>query len=119
MQTVLQIVAKGDLCDLAKQRWYGNARWVSLWTILVFALRVISVGILILAIVYATDGEYGKAVVSGVASVLDGAAVAWILARRNEALKEANDAWKEVEEHCDSSADAEAARQKLTFMGIR
>ena len=100
MQLDVEKFACGDACEFAKQRYYGIARWRSLWTILAF------------------DEEWVKAVVSGLASVVNSVAVRFVLARRKEAKAEEEAAYADVQAKC-GTTEADNVRQQLTFLGFR
>jgi cytochrome c biogenesis protein CcdA len=108
-----------DPCEFAKERYYGIARWRSLWTILVFVLGVLIVFMLALAIVFIFDKKWAATVVSGLGGLVTGKAMAFVLDRRKEAKDEEEAAYADVVSKCGGAGFADAVRRRFTLLGIR
>src|SRR2546423_10311850 len=83
-------------CDYARERHHNIARWRNLWSILVFAFGSAVVLFLILAIFLFINKSWIPGAVSSLGTMANGLAMSWVTARRNDAVKEEQDAYNDV-----------------------
>ena len=108
MEVDISKLADHDPCEFARNRYNGIAKWRFLWTLLIFIFGAFLLLLLIVALFLAIDGNTSGAAASGLGAVADGAGVAFLLARRRDAKREEEAAYRDVEEKCGSTADADA-----------
>ena len=101
------------LCQISQERYRNALLWQNLWTMLLF---VFGIGLLIFALnllsTYA-DADFVTIASKTVATIVDGAAVVWILRRRNKAVEEANVTFEAVEKHCGNKSYADTIRKMV------
>ncbi|MBC7224708.1 MAG: hypothetical protein H5T59_10625 [Anaerolineae bacterium] len=103
-------------CQIAQQRYRNAALWKNLWTILLFAFGAAVVVFLVLAIVFFIREDWIPGAVSTVSTIAQGAAIKWVLDRRNEAAKEEEEAYKEVQAQCGDTRHADEFRAGLRLL---
>lgn len=89
-----------DPCDFLFSRWKNLALWRNLWTILLFLLGAAFTIFLIGAVLLFIRESWIPAALSTLGTLANGVAVGWILARRNQAVREETEAKKELLQHC-------------------
>jgi len=104
------------MCELAQQRYRNALLWKNLWTILLFAFGAAVVVFLVLAIVFFIRQDWIPGAVSTVSTIAQGAAIKWVLDRRNEASEEEKAAFAEVAKHCGDTSKANELRSSLKLM---
>jgi hypothetical protein len=106
-----------DMCQYARERYREIARWRSVWTVLLFLVGCAIVVFVILSIISFRDQKVIEVAAGAIGTLISGAAMTWVVTRRNEAVKEEDDAWKGVEQHCGKTdATAHAIRAKTQFL---
>jgi len=104
---------KGVTCEYARVRHEGIARWAFLWRTLVFGLGGALTLLLISTILLGIFAGWASAAVTGAGTVASGAAMNWVVGRRNEAVAEEQAAWEEVKAACGTAEAADNVRRKL------
>jgi hypothetical protein len=103
-------------CQYARERHRDIARWRNLWSILIFAFGSAIILFSIVAVTLFVRQAWITGAVSTVATVVSGVGTSWVLERRREAVAEEEEAYRDVQTHCGSTAEADAYRQKLTVL---
>src|SRR5687767_11482283 len=88
--------AAEDMCQYARERYREIARWRSVWTVLLFLVGCAIVVFVILSIISFSDQKMIEAAAGAIGTLISGAAMAWVVTRRNEAVTEENEAWQRV-----------------------
>lgn len=84
---------------LAIERWREQVRWRNRWTTLIFALGIVlSLTLIALLIMAATGVGDAAKLGTALSAAVEGVALAWIVRRRSEAVKEEQEMFDEVEE---------------------
>lgn len=115
----LEALASGDLCEFAKARYAGIARWRFLYTLMVFVLSALVATLLALAIVFVFNKEWAQGIVTGLGGIVSGTAMKFILERRNEAKEEEEAAYADVIARCGGPSGADELRSRYTIFGLR
>lgn len=102
-----------EMCNVALQRYRNALLWKNLWTILLFAFGAAVVVFLVLAVVFFIRQDWLPGAVSTLGTIAEGAAIKWVVDRRNEASEEEEEAYKKVEEQCKDTQAADALRSVL------
>lgn len=100
-------------CQIAQQRYRNAALWKNLWTILLFAFGAAMVVFLVVAIAFFIREDWLPGAVAILGTIAQGAAIRWVLDRRNEASKEEEDAYKEVQNQCGDTRHVDEFRAGL------
>ena len=83
---------------------------------MLFAFGGAVVVFLVLAIVFFIRQDWIPGAISTVSTIAQGAAIKWVLDRRNEASEEEKAAFAEVGKHCGDTSAANALRSSLKLM---
>ncbi len=97
-------------CEYARNRHQNAVRWLNLWTGLLFVFASAVVLVLVLVILFFLRSSWVAGAVSTIATIVDGVAIRWVYARRQESLQEEKDAYSEVTKQC--TADHEQPAQQ-------
>ena len=89
-----------DPCDFLFDRWKNLALWRNLWTILIFLLGSAFTIFLIGAVMLFIRASWIAGALATLGTIVNGVAVGWILARRNQAVTEETEAKEELIKHC-------------------
>jgi hypothetical protein len=105
-----------DPCAIAIERYKNLARWRNLWTILLFIFGTTVIIFLCAAILLFVNESWLPGAISTVGTIANGAGVAWVVTRRNEAVKEETHAYEDVKRVCGGPAPSgvEAADRAAT-----
>jgi hypothetical protein len=95
-------------CEYARRRHEQAVRWLNRWSILVYAIGIGTTASLVVAIVSLSRSDYVAGTVTGLGTIVQGAATTWVLARRGDAKKEEVEAYADVKLACTPPATAEA-----------
>jgi hypothetical protein len=87
-------------CDFAVERYRNIARWRDHWTTLLFVFGTTVILFLCASILLFIGSNWLPGAVSTLGTIVNGAAVTWVLSRRNEAVREEEEAYKDVEAKC-------------------
>ena len=87
-------------CQFVFERWKNLSFWRNLWTILLFIFGVAVVIFLCMSILLLIRETWVVGAVTSVGTIASGAAIKWVVSRRNEAVQEEKDASKEVKDVC-------------------
>jgi uncharacterized membrane protein YcjF (UPF0283 family) len=87
-------------CQFVFERWKNLAFWRNLWTMLLFIFGVAVVIFLCMSIFLFIRETWVVGAVTTVGTIASGAAIKWVVSRRNEAVQEEKGASKEVKEVC-------------------
>lgn len=104
-------------CEYARERHQNLAKWRNLWTILVFSFGTAVVLFLVLSIFLFIRATWLPAALSTLGTIVTGVSSGWVISRRNEAVKEEEDAYKDVGQKCGGTQNADAVRAKLSLVG--
>ncbi len=105
--------SEASVCQIAQQRHRNAALWKNLWTILLFAFGAVVVGFLTLAVILFLRQDWLPGALATIATIIEGAAIKWVLDRRNEAAKEETEAYQEVKAVCKDTTAADNLRSSL------
>jgi ABC-type branched-subunit amino acid transport system permease subunit len=105
-------------CEYAKERHRNFAKWRNLWSILLFAFGCALVLFLIGAILLFIRQDWITTALTALGTIADGVAVKWIVTRRTEAVKEEEEAYKDVESTC-AGSDRPKAIAEVNQMATR
>lgn len=121
-----------DPCQFAVERHKNLARWRNLWTILLFVFGTTVILFLCASILLFINESWLPGAISTVGTIVNGAGVGWVVARRDEAKKEEEAAYEDVKNTCrpapgavgyaptaltESVQEAERYRNKLKLFG--
>lgn len=95
-------------CKYAQDRHRDMRRWRNLWTLLLFVFGATIVGFLSFSILLFIREAWLPGAITTVGTIASGAGIAWVVARRNEAVNEENVAYKDVKEACFGGSAAQA-----------
>lgn len=107
---------KHERDDLADDRYRSLQRWRERWTLLIYILGVATTVFLIAAISLFINESWLPGALSTVASILSGAAVAWLLERRREAVAEEDQANQERKHDLKDEQDKQRSEQSRTAL---
>jgi hypothetical protein len=102
-----------SLCEFAQQRHRNAALWLNLWTILLFIFGASLVILLVICMMFFLRQNWLSGSLSTVSTIVDGAAIKWVLARRNEAKSEEKAACDDVLDKCKSRKSVDIMRANL------
>jgi hypothetical protein len=102
---------KSDRKTAADQRHRTLALWRNLWTTLIFALGLAATLFFIGAICLFVRESWIAGAISTVASIFSGGTVPWLVARRQEAVKEEERAFQEAVKAAAKQDQTDAAQQ--------
>lgn len=90
-----------DPCEYARQRHRVLLQWRNLWTILVFVFGscVVLALVAIVLLVFLRQ-QYAEGLTTAIGGVVSGLAASWVVARRNDARAEEEEAYRDVTEKC-------------------
>jgi hypothetical protein len=111
----IQALAQGDACEAAKSRWHQAALFRLLYGIVTFVLSVVLLFVIILVIGLIIRDRPTAAIISGVGGLVDGVIVAFLLARRSEAVEEETAAFEALKIAC---ADTPPNRSSFSLFGL-
>jgi hypothetical protein len=96
-------------------------RWLNLWTFLLFLTGCLLVIFVAAAIVLILLGRMPVGAVAAIGALIAGGALPWVVERQREAHADEEEALKEVKAYCDSTAAAEAMRDRsrLKVFGVK
>ncbi len=92
-----------DRCEFAIQRYKSIALWRNLWTILLFIFGSTVILFLCGAILLFIQESWLPAAITTLGTIVNGVGVTWVVTRRNEAVQEELDAYKDVGTECSTS----------------
>lgn len=104
-------------CQIAQQRFKNIALWRNLWTILIFAFGVVVVIFLVMAIVFFLHQDWLPGALNVLGTIVDGVAIGWVLARRNQAVEEEKEAYVQVTKQCRDKDTVEQFIDRLYLVG--
>jgi len=93
-------MADFDPCDFLFSRWKTLALWRNLWTILIFLLGAAFMIFLVAAVLFFIKQSWVVAALSTFGTIANGVGVAWIVARRDQAVTEETEAKNELLQKC-------------------
>jgi hypothetical protein len=105
------------LCKVAQQRYRNAALWRNLWTILLWVFGTAVVIFLVIAILFLLRQDWLPGVLTTLGTIVEGVGIKWVADRRAEAVKEEEDAYKEVKESCKDMTKADNLRSNLRLLG--
>lgn len=116
----LEAIADGDICEIAKDRHRRAARWLGLWTALIFMVGILLLAFVAFTLWSAFDLPQRKiaGLIGFAATLAQGAVLSWFVRRRKEIRDEERLAFSEVDRLCGGSADAELVRSSFSFFGV-
>jgi hypothetical protein len=87
-------------CEIAQIRYRREAVWRHAWEILLYILGAAIIVFLIVILYFLTQGKTMEAVVTAAGTLIEGAAVVYVINRRNEAKDAEIAALKDVKDLC-------------------
>ena len=105
-------------CDYARDRHRDMLMWRNLWTILIFAFGTSVIIFLVLAIFFFLRQDWLPGGITTLATIVDSVGVKWVTDRRAEAVKEEEEAYKNVMDTCKDTKSADNLRIKQTVLGV-
>jgi len=100
-------------CEYAIERHRNIAKWRNLWTILLFIFGCTVVIFLVAAILLFIRQDWLPGALSTLGTIVNGVGIKWIYERRMEAVKEEEEAYKDVEEKCAKGISPGKVTQQL------
>jgi hypothetical protein len=91
---------KPDPCAVAMTRYVDKRRWLNLWTVLLFIFGATIIIFCVIAIMLFIRETWLPGALTVLGTIVNGAAIAWVVNRRTEAEKEERDAFKEFNNQC-------------------
>jgi hypothetical protein len=85
-----------DPCTLAVERYKSIARWRNLWTILLFIFGMTVILFLCASILLFNSQGWLPGAISALGTIVNGVGVSWVVARRNDAVREEGLAYEDV-----------------------
>jgi|SRR5713226_7010609 len=104
-------------CEYARERHRTIAMWRNLWTILLFAFGASVVVFLVLSVVFFLRQDWLPGALTTLGTIVEGAGIKWVANRRAEAVKEEEEAYKDVAEKCKDTSAADRIRSKQALFG--
>jgi len=104
-------------CQYARERHRSIAKWRDLWTILLFIFGSAVVLFLTTTILLYIRESWLPAAISTLGTVVNGMAIKWVLDRRGEAVREEEEAYREVVSICQDVREANALRARVKLFG--
>ena len=89
-----------DPCDFAMKRYVDKLRWLNLWTALLWIFGVTLIVFCSVAILLFIRETWLPGALTVVGTTVNGAGIAWVLARRKEAETEERDAFNVFSVEC-------------------
>src|SRR5262245_14851597 len=102
--------------DMAGERYRSLLRWRERWTLLIYALGVVTTGFLIAAILLFVKELWLPAALSTVTTILTGGAAWWLLGRRNQAVLEEEQAYQEQRHDLKAEQNTEKGQQSRSVL---
>lgn len=87
-------------CEFAMVRWKNIARWRNMWTILLFTFGATVILFLCAAILLFITRSWLLGALSILVTIVNGAAVNWVVSRRTEAVQEEEGVYEDVKNQC-------------------
>ncbi len=87
-------------CQYARDRHRSLALWRNLWTILLFGFGAAIVVFLVVSITFFIQKSFLPGALTMLGTIVQGAGISWVAARRADAVKEEVEAYAGVEKHC-------------------
>ena len=103
------------LCKIAQEKFRNAALWKNLWTILLWVFGATVVIFLVLAIVFFLRQDWLPGALTTLGTIVEGAGIRWVVARRTDAVKEEEDAYNEVKDACKDMTRADDLRANLSL----
>ena len=91
--------------------------WRNLWTILLFAFGASVVVFLVLSVVFFLRQDWLPGALTTLGTIVEGAGIKWVANRRAEAVKEEEEAYRDVAEKCKDTSEADNIRSKQALFG--
>jgi hypothetical protein len=89
-----------DPCNFAMKRYVDKLRWLNLWTALLWIFGVTLIVFCSVAILLFIRETWLPGALTVVGAIVNGAGIAWVLARRKEAETEERDAFNVFSVEC-------------------
>ena len=106
-------------CEYARERHRNILMWRNLWTILLFVFgSVLVLSLIVIVAFILLQHRYWEGAVCALGTVVSGAAVKWIVERRQDAKNEEEEAYRDVEAKCGAPA-LEAAVQPAALSSAK
>lgn len=105
------------VCRIAQERYKNLLLWRNLWTILIFAFGSVVVIFLVMAIIFWLQKDFLPGALNILGMIVDGVAIFWVLARRNQAVEEEKEALEYVIQQCGDNETIEQFKEKLYLIG--
>ena len=109
-------------CDFAMERYRNIAKWRNMWTVLLFIFGSTVIIFLCGSILLFIRQSWLPGTISTLGTIVNGVGVSWVVTRRNEAVKEEEDAYKDVQAQCGPQGEAvvsEMRERQKVFGTIR
>jgi len=90
----------GVVCDIAQERHRGASMWRNMWTLLLWLLGASIVVFLMMAVLFLLREAWLPAAVVTIGSIAEGVGIKWVTDRRNDAVREEMEMYKDVEAAC-------------------
>jgi hypothetical protein len=101
-----------SVCDTTKFRWHSYMKWVQLWTFLLFLFGGFLILLVIGLLLFIAFGGTIGAIATGVSTLVDGSAVAWVRKQRQTSVAEEGKAFQLVIRQCrDRERDVKSVEQ--------
>ena len=104
-------------CEYARERHQNLMRWRNLWTILQFIFGSAVVLFLVAAILFFIRQDWLPASLATLGTVVQGVGIKWISDRRSDAVKEEEDAYRDVQTKCADTSPTDKLRDKNRILG--
>ena len=105
------------ICKIAQERHRNAALWRNLWTILLWVFGAAIVVFLVLAVLLFLRQDWLPAALTTLGTIVEGVGIKWVADRRADAVKEEEEAYKEVEDECKDVTTANNLRSNLRLFG--
>lgn len=93
-------------CEFAIERYRNIAKWRNMWTILLFIFGSTVILFLCGSILLFIRQNWLPGAISTLGTIVNGVGVSWVLSRRTEAVKEEEEAYKDVQSKCPGASSA-------------
>jgi len=104
-------------CEYARERHRNILMWRNLWTILLFAFGTAVIVFAVLAIALFIREEWLIGAIMALGTLVQGAAIKWVVDRRADAVREEEFAYQDVAAKCQSTETADQLRASQNLIG--
>jgi small-conductance mechanosensitive channel len=100
-------------CQVALDRHKNALQWYNLWSTLTYIFGAFLILILIYLVIAATQSSVTQSVIGLIGTIIDGAAVTWVVKQRSTAYTEEKEMFGAVEKNCPGQKEIAIAQRAM------